>query len=235
MLDADTKDLKRLERDLKTFAKRAYPFATKATINSAAFTARRKAQENIREEFVTRNRFTEQSVRVEQARTLDVSRQSATVGSIADYLEKQEFGGTETKKGSEGVPIATAFSAGQRGQQPRTRLPRKPNKMRNIQLRNRSRPGGGRKQRNFVAVRQAAEGGQKYVWLDLGRRKGIFRVSGGKRRPKVNMVWDMSRQSIRIPRNPWLLPAVNDTRKEMPGMYLKALEFQAKRAGILGR
>lgn len=219
--------------DLKTFKRKAFPFATKATINGAAFKARGFAQENIRNSMIERNRFTVQSVRVEQSRTLDIRRQAATVGSIADYMEDQEFGVTNVSKGKKGVPIATSYSAGQaQNAQPRTRLPRRPNTMQSIQLSKRRKKGSNRKQRNLVAIRQAAESGKKYVFLDLGRTSGIFRVLGGKRKPRIKMVWSMSRRSVVIPKNPWLLPAVLRTEPEIPAIYADALRFQLKRHGL---
>ena len=77
MITVDMRQVKRLEEYLKFFAERAYPFATKNTINQAAFHAMRGAKENIREDMTNRNKFTERSVRVEQSRTLVVSRQAA--------------------------------------------------------------------------------------------------------------------------------------------------------------
>lgn len=235
MIDIDDRAIRRLESDLKTFAAKALPFATRNTLNQGAFQAQRFAKENIREDMTTRNRFTEQSVRVvQERRELNIRRQQATVGSIADYMETQEFGGQEVKTGKHGVAIATSYSAGQEGAQPRTRLPRKANKMQNIMLQRR-RVRGGRKQRNLVAVRQAATTGRKFVFLDLGRRQGIFRVTGGKRRPKLKMVHDLTRKSVVIPKQPWLAPAVKRTEAKMPEFYRKSLEFQARRQGILGR
>lgn len=226
-------DAKQFESDLKTFAAKALPFATRNTLNQGAFMAMREARQNVGDDMVERNRFTRQSIRVEQTRTLAIERQAALVGSIADYMADQEFGATKVKSGSEGVAIPTSFSAGQgRGAQPRTRLPRKPNKMANIQLRKRSKKGGSRKQQNLVAIKTAAENGHKYVFLDLGRRKGIFRVTGGKRRPKIQMVHDLTQQSVRIPRNPWLLPAVEKTREQIPKLYADSLKFQLKRRGL---
>lgn len=232
MIKIDDKEIKKFERDLKTFAGRAFPFATKSTVNGAAFTTQKTAKRDIRVKMVTRNRFTEQSVRVEQARTLKVDRQVAVVGSIADYMKDQEFGGVNVKRGSEGVAIPTSYSAGQENQQPRTRLPRKPNKLANIQLKRRRRGAVSRKQRNVAAVKAAAESSNKYVFLDLGKRKGIFRVVGGKRKPKLKMVYDLTRTVTPIPKNPWLKPAVDHTRQKIPDIYLKALQFQANRAGI---
>lgn len=233
MFGVNNSDIRELERDLKTFASRAYPYATRKTINDAAFQAQRIARTDVRNDMVLRNRFTVQSIQVDQARTLAVSRQAATVGSIADYMGDQEFGATKTKTGKEGVAIATSYSAGQgQNAEPRTRLPRKPNKLANIQLRNKRRQGSSRKQRNLIAIKQAAEGGHKFVFLDLGRRKGIFRVTGGKRNPKIRMVHDLTRQSVVIPKNPWLKPAFDEAARMVPAFYADALRFQARRNGL---
>lgn len=229
MFEINDKEIKELEADLKTFAHRAYPFATKNTINVAAFSARSYAQENIRESMVTRNKFTERSVRVDRAFTLNVSRQISTVGSIADYMELQELGGTKTKPA-----IPTSYAAGQtEGTSPRTRLPRRANKLSNIKLRRKRKRGLTRRRQNAIRVRAAAQSGHKYVFLDLARGKGIFKVIGGKRRPRVKMIYDLSRKSVRIPKRPWLRPAMLKSQQEIPEVYKESLMFQLRRQGLL--
>lgn len=233
MFNAKTDEVKQLESDLKTFAARAFPFATKNTVNQGAFRGRKYAQENIETNMTNRNRFTRNSVRVEQTKQLNVRRQEALVGSIADYLADQEFGAVDAANGSTGVPIPTSYSAGQGEQaRPRTRLPRKPNKMRNVKLRNRGRTGVSRKQKNLVAIKGAAASGSKYVFLDLGRSMGIFKVMGGRKRPRIKMIYDLSRRTVVIPSSPWLAPAVKRAQKDMPDIYRDSLKFQAKRQGL---
>lgn len=233
MFKVDTRELKRMERDLKAFAHRAYPFATRNTLTGAAFKAQKIARADISNSMVSRNRFTAQSVQVDKARSLVVSRQEAIVGSIADYMEVQEFGGTKTKTGKEGVAIATSYSAGQgEGQAPRTRLPRKANKFGSFRLRGGSKRGATRKQQNIAAIKQAAGSGNKFIFLDLGRTKGIFKVTGGKRRSKIKMVHDLSRNSVRIPKNPWLAPSVRKAEAGLPALYFDSLSFQLKRLGL---
>lgn len=233
MFSIDDKDIRRMEQDLKTFASRAYPFASKNTINQAAFTAQRISRESVKEDLTLRNRFTVQSIQVEQTRTLDVRRQAAVVGSVAPYMETVEFGGVKGKQGKEGTPIATSYAAGQgQNAQPRTRLPRKANTLQNIQLRRNQLKAKTRRQKNLVAVKDAAQSGRKFVFLELSRRKGIFRVTGGKRRPRLKMVWDLTRQSVIVPRNPWLAPAVKQTERAIPGIYQDSLRFQLKRNNL---
>ena len=156
------------------------------------------------------------------------------MGSVADYMEDQEFGATITRKGSKGKPIATSYAAGQEGQQPRTKVPRKANKLASIQLKRNKQAGGSRKQRNLMAVKQAAASGSKFVYMDLGRRQGIFRVLGGKKKPRVRMVWDLSNTTVIIPRRPTIGPAATATRRLMPEIYREALVFQAKRNRLFG-
>lgn len=233
MFTINDKKIRRYQRDLKLFKERAYPFATKSTVNSAAFEARKQAHKQMDQNFTLRNRFSKQSVQVDQTKTLKVRRQAAVVGSTADYMGVQEFGGTKHKKGKQGVALPTGYSAGQESQQPRTRLPRKPNKLQNIQLNRRSSKGKTRAQKNLIAVKAAAQTGQKYIYMDLNRRKGLFKVLGGKRRPYVKMVYDLSKPTHRIPKEPWLKPAVDITRLKIPSIYLKSLEFQLRRHNIL--
>lgn len=234
MFSIQDDQIKKLERDLKTFANQALPYATRKTLNDTAFQAQKIARADIRRKMITRNNFTMQSIRVNQARSPDVKRQSASVGSTADYMEDQEFGATKVKRGKEGVAIPTAWSAGQgENAQPRTRLPRKPNRMASIQLQKRRKlKGSNRKQQNFVAVKQAAQSGRKYLFMDLGRRKGIFKVTGTQRRPKVKMVHDMTKPSVVIPKNPWLKPAFDESVGMLPAFYADALRFQLRRRGL---
>lgn len=242
MFGVDNRDIKKMERDLKTFAMKAYPFATRQTVNDAAFQAQKIARVDVQRDMVLRNRFTVQSIRVDQARTLQVRRQAATVGSTADYMEDQEFGAVKAKGGKEGVAIATSYSAGQgENAQPRTRLPRKPNTMANIQLqRRRGRKAKNRKQANVFKVQDAVTTGRRYVFLDLGRRQGIFKVVGGSKSYKrgwpkgarLRMVHDMTKESVIIPKNPWLKPAFDESARMLPAFYADALRFQLRRRNL---
>lgn len=233
MFKIDTKDIKRLEDDLKTFAFRAFPFATKSTLNRSAFEAQSAARANVSKDMIERNKFTKQSILVEKAKTLNVRRQSATVGSIADYMEDQEFGGVKRSQGKQGVPIATSYSAGEgMNSGARTRVPKRANALQNIQLNKKRGRGKNKRQRNLIAVKEAAASGNKYVYLELQKKKGIFKVVDGKRRPKLRMVHDLTEQSVTIPKSQWLRPAVQRVEVLMPEFYREALIFQLKRHNL---
>ena len=233
MFSMQSVDIKRLETELGLLSSRAVPFATKSTLNSLAFKAQKIARQDIPKRMVLRNRFTIQSVQVEQAKSLNIKRQESAVGSTQGYMEDQEFGTTKRKQGKRGIPITTSYAAGQgMSSQPRTRLARKPNSLAAIQLKKRAKRGSTRKQRNLIAVKVAAASSNKFAYLDLGRKKGIFRVVGGKRNPKVRMVHDLSETSVNIPRNAWLLPASDRAQKFTGQMYRRALNFQLSRLHI---
>ena len=240
MFKIDDKQIIEFEKDLQTFAHKALPFATKNTLNQAVFHAQKLAKKDVQIKMVLRNKFTQQSIRVDQARGLNIRQQEAVVGSIADYMEDQEFGTTKTKTGKQGIPIPTSYSAGQEGQQPRIRLPRKPNKIENIQFRGRRSKSKSKRQRILFAVQNAVRSGNRYTYLDLGKRQGIFKVVGGRKGfkrgwpsgAKLKMVHDLSRSSLTIPKNPWLKPVVDTTVILIPKFYKKSLVFQLKRHNL---
>lgn len=233
MIRLDDKQIKRYENLLKGFAHEAMPYATRFALNKAGFELRKDWQDVIENKMVTRNKWTKGSIRVQQTRSLNPSAQRVTVGSVADYMADQEFGTTIRKSGKQGIPIATSYSAGQgESTKPRTRLPRKPNKIQNIQLRDRRRVTGNRKRQNAAAVQMAAQSKNKFVYLDTGKTQGLFKIVGGKRKPRVKMVYDLSRKAVTLPANPTLRPALQRTTPKLPQFYYDALRYQLQRRGL---
>ena len=232
MLKIDDSEVVKFELDLLRLRKRAIPFATKAAINGFAFKAQSFARSGIEKKFIQRNKWSGRSVQVETTKTLKVSQQRSIVGSVAPYMATQEFGGTEAQEGRHGVAIPTSFAAGQsQNTNPRTRLPKKPHKMAAIQLR-RTRAKGSAKQRRAIIVREAAKSGRKFVYMDLGRRKGLFKITGSANRPRVRMLYDLTRPVVNIPATPWLSPAVASTIRVAPSIYVEALRFQIQKFKI---
>lgn len=232
MITLDDKDLKRYENDLKIYKRRAFPFATKQTINSLAFKAQAISKQTIKKKMILKNRFSLQSIRVNQSKTLNVRRQESSIGSTLDYMEDQEFGVTKTKDGKKGVALATGYAAGQQGTTKRTRLPRRPNQIQNIKLSRKANKAKSRKQRNLILIKDASQSSRKFVYLNLGKTKGIFKVVGGKKKAKIKMVYNLSKQSVRIPKNPWLNPSIQETIPHGAGIYKKAIIFQLKRFNL---
>lgn len=229
---ADLKEIEEMEKDLKFFKKRALPHATRATLTEAAWRGRAEQQQLIGQKLVERNKFTRRSIHAEPARSLVIRKQESAFGSTQEYMVTQEDGGVDRGRGGKAVSIPTGYAAGQEGSRPRTKLPKKANKMRNIRLTKSKTRGKSRKQRNFLLIRDAKARSIKFIFMDLGRRKGVFRVLGSKKRPKIKMVADVSRKSVRIPATPTLKPAFKKVSSELPGIYRKKLIEQLRRHGI---
>jgi len=234
MITMDDEEIKQYASDLKTFAAKAYPFATKQTINKAAFGAQRGIKAAIGIKFTERNKFTQRSIRVEKARGLNVRTQEAVVGSTADYMETQEFGGQKARKGGVGVPLPTTISTGEgQGVKPRRKVPKGRMKLSKIKF---SKTGKSKfkskKQELFVKVLLASRSGNKFLFLDTGKKKAIYRVKGKGRGAKLSMTHDLSHTSVTIPRTKIIQPATIGVTKFIPQWYKKAMVEQLKRHNL---
>lgn len=241
MIKVEMKEIKQLEADLGRAAKTAIPIANRSALTSGAFNAREEMQKNIREDLINRNKFTERSVRVEKATGMRIKDHEAVVGSIADYMPDQEFGGVKSRKGAKSVSKPTSSASGEGlSAKPRTRLPRKPNKLANIRLNRRRGRAVSKKQEIVIKVRHAVQSGKRVFYHDFGgsRKRGIFRVVGGRkgrrnrgrvRGAQIRMIHDMTQSRVKIPKTPTLKPAIDKTRPKMGRIYIKALQYQINR------
>jgi len=226
------KELNKFAAKLKGLAGRDWPKINGAALNQTAFEARKEYVKIAERRFVLRNRWTIRSIRVDKVKGF--TNQFSEVGSIMDYMEEQEFGGTKTASGSKGVAIPSTTAANQpRGARPRTKkvMPSRRRTRLNLYKGKRIK-GGSRKEYVVAVVKQAAEaGGRRFVYLPrLGHMdKGIYLITGGKKNPKVNLIYDLSRKTVKIPKQPTLLPAVNNIQPRMPQIYKKSFEVWAKK------
>lgn len=227
----DLRDADLLVRDLQKFRKSALPYAMRDALNTSAFMARRTWITVMRKEFTMRNTFTTRGVLVERARGSDPNRMVSVVGSVRDYMEKQEKGGNKRASGKSGVAIPTTAAAGQARGSTRKRMVRRANYLSAIKVP--ARAGLTRAQRNAISVKQAVRSGRKVVFLELQRRKGLFRVSGTKR-PRITMLWDMTRRVVRTPKNSTLETTLEQVQPLLPLVHFQALLKQCQRHKILG-
>lgn len=227
------------ERTLRLFAAKAQPHAVRGMLNTAAFQTQKEARNTIKSRMVIRARGkfgAVGSVLVNRTVGLNVRTMRSATGSIAGYMADQEFGGSKATKGKRGVPIPTTSASGEgRGARPRRRVPRRGRALRNIRLSSRrNNPKGGALSRNrkaFIAVKLAQQKGDEFVFLDLQRAPGIYRVT----RQGINLIYETKRTSVTIPRNPWLKPSVDKVRPRMPAIWQKELKRQLLRRGIKWR
>ena len=235
-ITVNTKDIEKLERDLIKFGKQAVPRANQWVLNTVARDVYEKSRAAVKGQMILRNSYTLKSVQYEKTKSLNISNQVVRIGSIADYMARQEFGGVKSGK-SGNVNIPTSFSAGQgKDTQPRMKMPRSVKKNANIKLKKTRGRFYSKRQQKFVAIKMAslrASPADRFIYLNL-RKSGIFQVTKARkgRKPKITMVHDKSQGSVTTPKNPWLSPAVKKKRGDMPRMYLVALRFQARRLGL---
>jgi hypothetical protein len=232
LLTVDTRELKKLSRDLTKAKKTAIPYAARATLNSLAFEARGEYQREMGAKMKLRSKYTVNSVRVDKATGLRVHGMKATMGTVADYMDEQEEGAVQNKQGKHGVPIPAA-APGRRKLRGRT-----PGAKRLSVIRIRSRQSKalgsvGRGVRKQALMRVAADGGG-YVYMNLGHHQGIYHVKMGAKRLLVRKAWDLTKSSVRIPRNPMMKSAVARANKLRDGIWRESLLFQLKRHKALG-
>lgn len=225
---ADLSDFKRLTRDLEKVSGVAVPYGARDALNAIAFEGRKLWQRELKDTFVLRNDWTTRRLIVEKAKGLSLSTLKSVLTSPDAYLLKQEIGGTEDHS----VPTGVATGEG-RGASPRRKLVRQPNKVGNIALGQRYRRGS-RKQRNAIAVRMAAAEGRKFVYLELPKRKGLFRIKGGRRNPELDMVWDTTSKSHVVHPSPTLHLTVKRLEQKIPALMTSALIDQLRRHKVFG-
>lgn len=248
MFDADTKSLRKLESDLKTFAAKAFPYATRNTIHGAATYAQQAARKNLRNEMILRNKWTEGGVQIEPKYpnriSLRVSEQAASIGGVPPYLNTQEFGGQVRGKSGKSKPIPLNFASGEPdGSQHPRKLPTAAKMLRAIKLTKGYR-GRTSNQTLVVRARLAVKGGTRFIYLgdDFARGAGIYRVMGGRltrgrgwpKGAKLKRVWNLSRPSVAVRAHPWLLPAVRVAQGKIPEFFADALWDQLRLRKVLG-
>jgi hypothetical protein len=232
-VSVDMDEVEKLAEDLKRFRSTAFPYAVRNSLNTCAFEGRKIWAGELQRTFILRNTFTTRSLRVVKATGANVEKMAAFLGSIAPYMGKQEKGGTVRGRLFRSKPIPTSVAAGQaQGSRPRTKQVRRPNWLSAIRIGKR-RIGKNRKQRNAIAIRQAVASGQRFTFLELENRKGLFRITGTKR-ITVRMVWDLSKKSVREPAAPTLQRTLKALEPRMLLIHRGAIVDQMKRHRILG-
>jgi len=235
MFEFDDKQILKMEKDLEKLSRVALPIATGRTLADTAMIARRFARQDLEQKFTLRSKYVLNSVIFDNkdSRNRDINKQSASVGSTFDGLRVQEFGETIRAKGKEGVPVPTGTASNEGDRPiPKTKLPSAANRRKNIKIRRGSKKALGRRRGNVVLIKEAAEAGDRFVYLETDKSKGIYRLLGSRKKPRLKMVWDLSKKTRRIPPKPWLVPASEDALEIQSSLYAKHLADQIKRNNL---
>jgi len=222
-MQVDTKQLLHSVRRLELISSKSLRNAQLDTINDLAFMTKRSAERITNEDLTLRSRYMTKTMRVKRA---DKRSMTSTVGSLSEGLAKQEGGFTERASGS-GVAVPTSYASGEKRAPKRLRQVRKANRVGNIRL-DKTRYAS-RKQQNAAQVRQAVDGGNRYVYMDLGKVKGLFRVYGGKRKPQPQLIQSLSQKTVRVRGIGWLERAREENISKLFSTYSTRVQQQLKR------
>ena len=227
MIRVDDRQIRALERRLKSGAPKALGHAARNTLDRAAFDARKQWHREMESTLTLRNRWTKGSVRVEKVRGLNVRTMQSRVGSLADYMRVQEDSGTIRGRGKEGYRYPSARA------KPKGKMVRPRFRMKRLQLDHpKLAQFSSTRQKIAVATRMARARGAKFVFLGMPASKGMYQLMGSKRRPKMRLLWDMRRGSVHIPKHPTLGPAEAKVRRRMPRYAAAEFLKQLKRAKL---
>lgn len=228
----EIRGLDEMQRELEQLAKRSIPYAARETLNGLAFAGRRIWQQQMASSLTLRNKFTERRALVERATGSRMAEMEATLGHTEDYMRRLESGiGERARRG--GLAIPTEAAAGQaKGSLPagRKRAVRPSLIIRALGKLKRQSRSLPRKVRNAKAVREAIRNGSRLAYLELDRRRGIYKVMGGKRRPQIRKLYDLTRRSVPLPRIPTLARTLELTLQQGPTLALAAIQKQLDRA-----
>jgi hypothetical protein len=222
-----------MQRELETIAKRSVPFAARETLNGLAFAGREAWQDEMRQALTLRNRFTERRALVDRARTLRMSAMEARLGHTEEYMRLLELGKPETAaKRFRAIPTEAAAGQARGSLSGGRKKAVRPSAIitRLGSLKVRGAKARSRKANNARAVQGAIRTGRRLALLDLGRGKGIYRIMGGKRRPKIVKLYDLSRRRTPVPRTPTLERALARALAKGPALAHAALSKQLTRA-----
>jgi hypothetical protein len=224
--------LDEMQRELEQLEKRGIPYAARETLNSLAFAGRKIWQGEMRSALTLRNAFTERRALVERATGSRLPAMTAVLGHTEDYMRRLEYGIGEHAKRS-GIPIATETAAGQakgslRGG--RKRAIKKSLIIRTLAKVKRQSKSIPREVRNARAVRDAIRNGTRIAYLETSRRKGIYRIKGGRKNPEVLKLYDLTRPSVPLPRTPTLQRTLELALRQGPSIAFAALQRQLDRA-----
>lgn len=235
-LGIELRGIDKMQRDLETMAKRALPYAARETLNGLAFAGRKIWQQEMASSLTLRNQFTQRRALVERATGYSMRGMQAVLGHTEDYMRRLEEGEGRRAKGS-GLPIPTEVASGEalgslRGG--RKRPVRKANIIRHLGKLKRQPNSIPRKARNARAVREAAKSSSKLAYLELDRRKGIYKIMGGRKRPKVRKLYDLTRRAVPLPRIPTLQRTLDKALQQGPAIAHAALLKQLQRHHVAG-
>lgn len=218
----DRSEVDAFAEKLLRFSEKSAQEATAEGLTKTAKLAADLARQNVRKQFVLRNKWTLGSIKSTRSsprRAID--KQFAIAGSKQPYLAKQELGGG-LKRTKAGRRITTARGSREGATAyPRRKVARGKLAARNINTTRVRRVRGSRGRQAKIAVENARRKGVRFLFLRLGKdRSGIFEIQ----KREIRMVHRVMKRPLRVKPRPWLKPATDKARKLAPQIFKRQLE-----------
>jgi hypothetical protein len=243
--DIDTREIQALEKTIEAISSRAIPIAIQQTLSNTARNAYNNIQQDIGKKFVIKNKWTARSMSHQRATGLNVDKMAAHVGSVQDYMAKQESGFSNVATGQHGVQVPTGDAAGQPGARRRTRVIKKRFRKNNIELTKSlsRRRGNTPAQQRIASIIDTMRAGKRFWFGELNKIVGMWHLKGGRiskkggwprgMRPKLLYSANHRRNEVKSTR--WLEPASEKALKDQTREYGEALARQLNRLKKAGR
>jgi len=230
----ELRGLDEMQRELERMAKKAVPYAAREMLNGLAFAGRAIWQDEMRASLTLRNAFTTRRAIVRKVTGYKMAEMQAVLGHTEEYMLRLEYGAGDHATG-EAVAIPTEVAAGQaKGSLPggRQRPVKKAFYLRAIPKLRRQSKAIPREARNARAIQQGIKDGSRLAYLEFQRRKGIYRLKGGKRNPEILKVYDLTHPFVPRPRKPMLQRTIDKALLQAPALGLAAVMRQLDRHRI---
>ena len=201
--------------------------AAAATVNIQAALTRRNAIENLHNDFILRNQFTEKSLHFEQApkEAKSFEEIESHIGALdrASYLERQEKGGSHTAKNGGRLSIPTIVArSGSRRKLVDTDLYRKKVNKKLVKY-NPHLAGNGRSA--LVLAAQAASAPGKYLKYNKNIYKVLdFKKSGDNVSFRLEMIYFRGKSATQTKATHWLTEASLKPAQDAQSIFNSQME-----------
>lgn len=219
---------------LEKLPRTAFPVAVRAALNSAAFDMKKNTiQSSASATFTIRkSTFFKANSRVQMASGFDINNMFSAVGftgkdQAIDDLEKQEHGGKINSRSF--IPMAPARTGNSNN-----KLVRPNARLRNLKLVDASKAEGVNDKQKFVkSVFYAGVGG--HVLSEFNGKSYVWKVNSLSRTEagsfKLTPIYSYEKgRDVKVDSTNFMSKATEMTSKKMDDFYIKAAEFQFKKA-----
>ena len=234
VVDVNMQELKRLELALLRSNKVGFRIASEQTLNDLAFETRSIAKEKINKEFTVRNHWTT-SPRNNPIEKAKRGRAYAEYGSTLGYMAKQEDGFVNQPDQYTGaVAIATPVASGERkggatGKTIRKKPVRKPNRRNMLKSPSKRMKELPRRKRNAALIQEAIKTKRRFIELERNGEANIFKVTGTKKKFRLDRMYKTEHKAVISPAKPWLGPSTSKAYESAPKFYMKRMQYQIDR------